>query len=643
MVKIKKPLNYITYSVSLIGAGPLFIWLNLPAQIFLPIALIFGFYSEQKKRYIINSRTATVLSVVFFLFYASHLSLENIVIPVVNMLVLLLSMHLITEKNSRKYLQIFVLSLFCLASSSVFSISVSFFPALILLVFGVTIGLVLLTFYTKEPGRSIPAQQLYTILKTATILPVVSLLLMFIFFIILPRTEHPLWNFLSPAASAISGFSEEVQPGSIASNVAVKTLAFRAQCRELPPEMLYWRGTVLNTLNNTVWQRADFPEEHTQVLGGETVRYTIYLPAKNDRFLFTLDHPLSLSGIRHDTNSDSVFLASKPLQKKTGFQVISKVGGEFTVLKPVKRSFYLEIPDNLSPQLQEVAETVRQGSHSPQETIGLLKNFFREQNLSYATDDLPGPQAPIDEFLFTKKRGYCEFFASSFALLLRMSEVPSRLVGGYLGGSYNNLGGYYLITENMAHVWVEALVDDRWIRIDPTQLAQNPSATPLGGQRPRLSLLRRTVDAIDYYWTQAVITYDFQKQISLIQHTGKGLQSFRRDWKQTVKRWYPVLWIILSAIVIWQITRWKRTSREERIFKRYLRAVRRRYKMKSIPPNLGIYELATHLQDPVCKEFAHIFGSALYSEHPLTKEEYQRLLTLIHILEKEKKPHTSQH
>ncbi|MCF8056490.1 MAG: DUF3488 and transglutaminase-like domain-containing protein [Desulfocapsa sp.] len=638
MVKIKKPLNYITYSVSLIGASPLYIWLNLPAQIFLPIALVFGFYSEQKNRYIISSRTATVLSIAFFLFYASQLSLANIVIPVVNMLVLLLSMHLITEKNSRKYLQIFVLSLFCLASSSVFSISVSFFPALILLVFGVTIGLVLLTFYTKEPGRSIPAPQLYTILKTATILPIVSLLLMLLFFVILPRTEHPLWNFLNPITSATSGFSEEVQPGTIASNVAVKTLAFRAQCQELPPEMLYWRGTVLNTLNNTVWQRADFPEESTQVLGGETVRCTLYLPAKNNQFLFTLDHPLSLSGIRHSASSDSVFLASHSLETKTGFQLISRVGGELTVLKPVDSSFYLKIPDNLSPQLLEVAEAIRQNSYSQRETIALLKNFFREQNLSYATDDLPGPQAPIDEFLFTKKRGYCEFFASSFALLLRMTGVPSRLVGGYLGGRYNNLGGYYLITEDMAHVWVEALVDDQWIRIDPTKLAHNSSATPMAGQRPTLSLLQRTVDAIDYFWTRAVITYDFQKQISLIQHTGKGLQSLQRNWKYTVKEYYPILWIILSGVVIWQITRWKTTSREERILKRYLRAVRRRHKVKSIPPNMGLNELANQLQDPVCEEFAHIFGSALYSEHRLTKGEHQRILSLIHILERGKKP-----
>ncbi len=456
MVTIQKPLNLITYSVTIIGAGPLWIWLNLPARIFLPVALAIGFTSDLKNSYTLRGHSSTLLSLAFFLFYASQLNLENIVQPFVNLVVLLLCVRLITEKSSRNYLQIFVLSLFALASASMFSFSIFFFPALIFLVFGITIGLVLLTFYTKDPGLRLPISDFIAIVKTATILPVVSLLLMLLFFVILPRTEHPLWHFISPTVSATAGFSDKVQPGSISSLAALKTLAFRAQCPILPRETLYWRGTVLNTIDSTTWSRTDLPQEKVIVTGGETVQCTLYLPTKDNTFLFGLDLPFSLSGIPHRKSGDQVFLAKRALNKNAKIEVTSRIGGTLQMLDTIDESFYLKVPPLLSPRLLETAKTIRKEGGSAKERIELLKQFFLQQNLTYANTDLPGSESPMEEFLFIKKRGYCEFFASSFALLLRMADVPARLVGGYLGGNYNNLGDYYQVTEDMAHVWVEA-------------------------------------------------------------------------------------------------------------------------------------------------------------------------------------------
>ncbi len=632
MVKIQKPLNLIAYSVSIVGAGPLYIWLNLPARIFLPMALVIGFTSDLKNSYTLRGYSSTLLSLAFFLFYAIQLNPANIVEPVVNMVALLLGVRLITEKSSRNYLQIFVLSLFALASVSMFSFSIFFFPALIFLVFGITIGLVLLTFCTREPGLRLPSSDLITIVKTATILPVVSLLLMLLFFVILPRTEHPLWNFISPSVSATAGFSDKVQPGSTSSLAALKSLAFRAQCPKLPREQLYWRGTVFNTIDSTTWSRTDLPQEKTIVTGGETVQCTLYLPIKDNKFLFGLDLPLSLSGIRHLESGDQVFLAKRTLDKNTKITITSSIGGTLKTLDNVDESFYLKVPPLLSPRLLETAKKIRKEGNSAKERIELLKEFFFQQNLTYANKDLPGSENPMEEFLFTKKRGYCELFASSFALLLRMTDVPARLVGGYLGGSYNNLGDYYKVTEDMAHVWVEALVDSKWIRIDPTRLAQNHAESSSDERSSELSLLRKTFDSIDYFWTQAVITYDFQKQFKLVRNTGKSLRSFRKNWQMTWQDLYPLLWITLGVFVIWLGVRWKTSSKEERLLKYYYSAIRKKYKGHSIPENVGLHELAIQLRDPLCHEFATIFGSALYSEHKLTREEYVKLLDLIHRL-----------
>ncbi|MEJ2199438.1 MAG: transglutaminase family protein, partial [Desulfuromonadaceae bacterium] len=99
---------------------------------------------------------------------------------------------------------------------------------------------------------------------------------------------------------------------------------------------------------------------------------------------------------------------------------------------------------------------------------------------------------------------------------MRLAGVPSRLVGGYYGGEYNQFGGYYLVTEEAAHVWVEALLEDNcWLRIDPSTLADNAGEALLASRSRSLSFGRRLLDGIDYLWTQSVLTYDFSRQFEI--------------------------------------------------------------------------------------------------------------------------------
>ena len=76
-------------------------------------------------------------------------------------------------------------------------------------------------------------------------------------------------------------------------------------------------------------------------------------------------------------------------------------------------------------------------------------------------------------FLFNKKIGFCEHFASSFTLLMRAANIPSRVVIGYQGGEVlkNYQGRSYLLIDNSyAHAWSEVWLDDKgWIRVDPTE------------------------------------------------------------------------------------------------------------------------------------------------------------------------------
>ena len=195
---------------------------------------------------------------------------------------------------------------------------------------------------------------------------------------------------------------------------------------------------------------------------------TIYAEPKTEVYLPALDRPVKvLDAPRNQVrlSADGTLRLRRPNNRKLRYQVQVQPAVRSYLLSDRQR--YLSVPEDLSQRVTEVGRQLHEET-SFNTRIEKLSRFFQQQQLSYSATRLPATADPIDTFLFVSKRGYCEYFASSFAILLRLAGVPTRLVGGYLGGDYNELGGYYLITQDLAHVWVEALNDEGiWQRIDP--------------------------------------------------------------------------------------------------------------------------------------------------------------------------------
>jgi len=635
MVTVRRPLDLLTYASCVLGVAPLYPFLEPAAQLAAPAALAIGIICDRRDRYLLGRHVATLLSLLLFTYYALRINRADLVEPVVNVLVLLLAIRLVTAKSGRNYLQIFLLAIFALAGSSLLSLNLFFLPALLLLVLCLTIGLVLLCFYGSDPGLALSGRDLRRVLVSALLLPLGSLLLMLVFFVILPRTERPLWNFLNPGGAAVGGFSETVRPGAYASNAALQALVFRVQTEKIPLEDLYWRGTVLNTLAGDDWLRREPPAgERVQLRGGRRVRQTIYLEPQNNRFLFALDPPGDLAGIRVRSSADLVSMVPRVLNRRVSYQAQSPVGAILEPTTAVDRTFYLRTPAGISTRLRATATRLAAGTDAAGEKVARTEAFFRAQKLSYATSDLPGPTAPIDDFLFGKKRGYCEFFASSFALLLRLEGVPTRLVGGYHGGTWNEIGGYYTVTEDMAHVWVEVLIDGSWQRRDPSSLAQNAPivAAALAGRTVPWS--RSLLDAAEYYWTQAVITYDLGRQLELVRGAGRRLGGLRPGNLPSPRQLLlPGFLLVLAGGGGWLLLR-LRIPAEQRLARRFLRLAARRRDLERIPAAEGLEHLAERLGDPHSREFARIFGGAVFRDRRLSGAEKQRLRFLLKELRK---------
>ncbi|WP_432822395.1 transglutaminaseTgpA domain-containing protein [Trichloromonas sp.] len=629
MVRVRTLLDILGTLICLVGVAPLYPFLDLPAKVAFPLALVAGTLFDRRRRYPLPPLAATTLSIACVAIYALQISRTTLVEPAVNILVLLLAVRLVTEKSGRNYLQIFVLAIFTLAGSSLLTLSIAFFGYLVLLVVLVTVGLVLISFHAVDPELVLERPQAKKVLAVALLLPAASLLLMLFFFAILPRTEHALWNFLNPASTSSTGFTDQVRPGHFAAIAATEDIAFRVKSEPVGPDQLYWRTIVLNTMDGTTWIRKDPPgNEVLRVTGGGSLPQEFFCEPRQGRYLPTLDLPMQISGLRHRDAGERVFSVYRLSERRVHYQVTSMPGGQLEQRGLINRDFYLRPPVPVSARVAEISRRIAADAPTAAGRIERLQTFFIDQQLSYATSDLPGPTDPVDEFLFEKKRGYCEFFASSFAQLLRLAGVPARLVGGYYGGEYNQLGGYYLVTEDTAHVWVEALLEDgRWLRIDPSRLASNASTTLLDTRPRQLGIARRLADSIDYFWTQAVLTYDFGRQIQIAKGARNSLRG--KAPSLTVKPLLVGLATLCIVMLLLKQLRRGGKSRQERILAAYLRQVKKCHGLAALPEGVGLYELARRLNDPLCREFAELYGGAIYRDRRLTDEELRRLRELV--------------
>jgi protein-glutamine gamma-glutamyltransferase len=625
MIRLKSVLDALAIVIALLGFAPLFPYLHPIPRLALPLAAIAGVLFE-RKRILISGLTPTIVSVLLFVFYALQASRDNLVSPAVNLIVVFLAVRLVGEKSPRNYLQIYALSLFALAGVSLFSLSPLFLGFFLLMVLLIAVSLVLLTYDSTTSIADISFSRLRTLLAVAVMMPVASLPLLLLFFLILPRTQYPLWNFLNIGGGRVSGFSEKVVPGSSTTTGENRSVAFRVKTVAIPPERLYWRVIVLNAFDGIAWVRKNPPgnERINFPRGGDPVRQELYPEPGRFTFLPALNIPRSVSGVRNTGSTDGVFSRRGPPAAHEKYEAVSVPGDTIAGTEGGDAGFYLETPRNVSPRMRQLADTLAGKGGDDAGRLALLTQYYREGRFAYTTKDLPTGDDPLDLFLFEKKKGSCEYFASSFALLSRLAGVPSRLVGGYRGGTYNGLGEYYVITDNLAHVWVEVFLSGRgWVTVDPTGYAYNYSGADDKGERGVLGTLAMALDSCSYYWNLAVINYDLDRQLQIISSAHFELRRLRAPDRLMAMALYGLL-AILPLLIFPAVRRRIAISSEMKVLKLFFRQVRRVHGVE-IGLDTGLFEFAAALKDPDAERFVALYSGAVYRDRPLTREEIHQL------------------
>ena len=408
-------------------------------------------------------------AVAVLIIFASYNSLKGIE-PAVSLLVVLISLKVLEAHTAREF-QVMVLMgwVLCLCG---FFLSQDFAAALCLLTAFALLLVALIQFHrAASPGAFWPP------LRTACKLLAQAAPLIVLLFVFFPRIGTGFRFEFRDLRAAGTGFSDRLSPGSIALLANSSGIAFRAEfpgSNTRPTGPMYWRGAVMWHCDGMEWRApyapASISRAPNQSPSGNTIRQRITLAPHGARWMFALDRPFEIPRGAMLVRGDYI-RSVQPIRKTRRYEVVSSPEVTRNDLTPYERMEALELPASISPAVRELAQSwVAQNSNS-RAIINSALQFFRTQGFRYSLSPGEYKKDDLEQFLFHRRVGFCEHYAASFATLMRLAGIPARVVVGYLGGEYNDLGDFFLVRQADTHAWCEVwLPESGWMRLDPTNV-----------------------------------------------------------------------------------------------------------------------------------------------------------------------------
>jgi transglutaminase-like putative cysteine protease len=416
-------------------------------------------------------------------------------------------------------------------------------------------------------------------------------LAMWIFF---PRIATPFWSVPIDSGGVSSGLSDTMSPGDISSLTLSGAVAFRVNFTSdaPPPNQLYWRGLVLHRFNGRAWSgnepSIDLRAQQEVKVTGDPVGYRVTLEPTRQQWVFALDIPHQWSLERTFMGPQQQLMSVQPLDRRVAYDAVSYPDYSTNIdLASMAQSWYLRLPGDSNPRTMELARQMRSSAGSDPSFINEVLNMFREQEFFYTLQPPMLGNNAVDRFLFETRRGFCEHYASAFAVMMRAAGVPSRVVLGYQGGEMNRMGDYMIVRQSDAHAWTEVwLPDQGWRRVDPTaavapeRIEAGMSAARFGEAGARWGLtaparwlysLGLTWDALNAKWNGWILGYGPENQGRFMEWLGMD----EPDWRKMALTLLAVVLLLISGISFALLRRYRPPRKDEAalLYERFIRKV----------------------------------------------------------------------
>ena len=505
-----------------------------PASAFLAaVALVTAFFwhpdaelSARLERIWLPLATILVLRALFHVVLVR----EDIVIPVVDLLLLLLAAEALRSLDAPNDLRLYALSFALILASTAYRPGIVFLLAFVAYLVLATVALMVGHIKRRSEAygvREVPIGR--GLLATTGVLSGVIFMVAMFVFVTFPRVSQGWAGRGEQLATSIAGFSDEISIGQYGSTILTNPqIVLRVEFpggRPADLGGLHWRGRSYDRFDGVTWTRTEqlppssAPRQwYRDLWGQEVVEQKIFGAPLDVRVLFSL-HPIlgidTESGIQplFDNAGDYVYWGSgAPVY--TAYSPANPPAPE--ALRLSNRGFtpsalhYLQLPQ-LDPRIRTLADSLTQGLDNRYDRVVAIRDWLR--SFVY-TRDLPGSarEATLSHFLFERQAGHCEYFSTAMVVLLRSLGIQARNVNGFLGGQWSQFGDYLVVTQNDAHSWVEVWFQGYgWVTFDPTPSGASTGELVSAWFWPGRILF----DGLQHRWSKWVLDYGTEEQAGI--------------------------------------------------------------------------------------------------------------------------------
>ena len=507
----------------------------------------------------IPSLVTTAVTLAYIAFYPIDYFLlsRDFITATVHLVFFLAVVKVLTAHATRDYVFLGVVGFLEILAASVLSASLTFFVFLVLfLIFAVA------TFASSEIRRSMRkphhlarsgVRRLQWRLAALTVSMSLGILALTAgLFFLLPRTAQAAFRHLVPQRYHLPGFSNEMTLGEIGEIQRLQTAVMHVRITGGRHNVgLKWRGMSLAEFDGRRWFNRPEPGTPLRVgqglvqlaspsqqwRPGSRIQYEVQLSAMASDVLFFAGRPevvLINSPLLIQTPGDSFRLGTGGTEGVRygvySFLEDASTPRDAPEQAPLMvRLAYLELPP-LDPRIPVLAQRVTEGALTDEDRARALERHLRtayRYTTALPEHDVPDPLA---HFLFERRAGHCEYFASAMTVMLRSLRIPARVVTGFQSGIYNPVSGWYIVRASDAHSWVEAYLPRRgWTTLDPT---------PPAADQPSASLWARFgfyLDAADTFWQEWVLNYNLDRQLILATRMEDSGRTFGVEWIYRVR------------------------------------------------------------------------------------------------------------
>ena len=484
----------------------------------------------------------------------------------------LLAIKMVTRRTNKDYLHIYVVTFLMLVAATVLNPGPSFGLAFTGYVIASTWALILFhlrrdmedNHLIRHGGeRGAERVELGRILSSRRIVGApffagVALASLTIFalsclvFFAIPRVGFGVLHDRDSASLHVSGLGDSVTLGGHGVIRDDPSVVMRVRFEDpalVHDRALHWRGVALDHYENGRWRRSDgaprtrgerrrrsgvtsfdidfggrapAAREGPGEIADDGFRQDIYLEPLDSDVLLGASLPVRFEvggprGKLRATQNDELRYPHESGVAYTAYSRIDRPAPDTLRAAPAAipegYEAYLQLPDSLSARVTELAADITAGAGTHYDKVAAIEAWLGD--FGYTRElSTKGSRDPLEHFLFERRKGHCEYFASALAILARAAGVPARTVNGFVGGEWNDIGEYLAVRAGDAHSWTEIYFHGvGWVEFDPTPLADRPGTDTGGGV---FGALRDFGDALRFRWFQWVVEYDLGRQLDVL-------------------------------------------------------------------------------------------------------------------------------